>query len=98
MDTKIQAQENHEREINFQHIINETPLKIGSSHVWIWVAIEPKTKEMRDISISNEGNMLIAERFILSPINKCGKHSISTDGGGTWYPQACRFQILQHQV
>jgi putative transposase len=48
--------------------------------------------------MSNEGNMLIAERFILSLINKCGEHPVPTGGGGTWYPQACRFLILHHQV
>ena len=80
-----------------EFIIDETPLKVGSSHMWIWVAIEPKAKEILGISMSNEGNMLIAERFILSLINKCGKHPVSTDGG-TWYPQAWRFLILQHHV
>ena len=34
--------------------------------------------------ISSERNMLIAERFLNSLINKYGKHNISTDGG-TWY-------------
>jgi hypothetical protein len=48
--------------------------------------------------MSNEGNMLIAERFILSLINKCGKHPVSTGGGGTRHPQAFRFLILQHQI
>jgi hypothetical protein len=36
--------------------------------------------------------MLVAERFIIaSLINKFGKCPVSTDGGGTWYPQAVSF-------
>ena len=47
--------------------------------------------------ISSERNMLIAERFLNSLINKYGKHNISTDGG-TWYPQACKFLKLKHHI
>jgi len=44
--------------------------------------------------------MLVAERFIIaSPlINKFGKCPVSTDGGGTWYPQACQFLYVQHHI
>ena len=31
-------------------------------------------------------------------INKYGLHSIWLDGGGTWYPQACRFLKLNHHI
>jgi len=35
--------------------------------------------------------MFVAERFIIaSLINKFGKCPVSTDGGGTWYPQTCQ--------
>jgi putative transposase len=51
-----------------------------------------------DIRISLERSMLIAEQFIQSLIRKYGKHNISTDGGGTWYPQACRFLNVGHHV
>ena len=26
------------------------------------------------------------------------KTSLSTDGGGTWYPQACRFLNIEHHI
>ncbi len=80
-----------------EFIIDETLLKIGSSCMWIWVAIEPKAKKILGISMSNERNMLNAERFILSLINKYGKHPVSTDGV-TWYPQACKFLNTQHHI
>ena len=81
-----------------EFIIDETLLKIGSSYMWIWVAIEPKAKEILGISMSNEGNMLLtAERFISSLTNNYGRHPVSTDGG-TWYPQACRLLDRRHHI
>jgi putative transposase len=41
--------------------------------------------------------MLVAEeRFIAGLVKVYGKHTVSTDGDGTWYPQACRFLRLKH--
>ena len=39
-------------------------LKVGSEYIWLWVAIEPKNKEILAITISKERNMFVAERFI----------------------------------
>ena len=51
------------------------------------------------MSLSKERNMFVAEeRFISSVIQIHGKHPVSTDGGGTWYPQACRFLNLKHHL
>jgi putative transposase len=49
------------------------------------------------IYISEERNMLIAEKFIRSLIDKYGKHTVYTDGG-TWYLQACTFLHLKHRL
>ena len=73
-----------------EFIIDETLIKVGSNYVWLWVAIEPTNRTILGIRISIERNMLVAERFIQSLIRRYGRHNIST-GGGTWYPQACRF-------
>jgi putative transposase len=80
-----------------EFIIDETLIKIGSQYVWLWVAIEPKNKQILQIDISFERTMLVAERFIASLINTYGKHPVSTDGG-TWYPQACKFLKLKHHT
>ncbi|MGD9535291.1 MAG: hypothetical protein AB7V56_16165 [Candidatus Nitrosocosmicus sp.] len=42
--------------------------------------------------------MLVAERFLDGLIKIHGKHGVSTDGGGRWYPQACRFLKLKHHI
>ena len=78
-------------------IIDETVVKIGSTYMWIWVAIELKNREILALNISKERNMLIAERFISSLVQIHGKHPVSTDGG-TWNLQACRFLNIDHHI
>ena len=47
-----------------EFIVDETQIKVGSSeYIWLWVAIEPKDKEILSITISKERNMFVAERF-----------------------------------
>ena len=77
---------------------DETVIKVGSEYIWIWVAIEPESKEILGMSISKERNMFVAERFISEVVDEHGKHPVSTDGG-TWYPpQACKFLKVKHHV
>ncbi len=97
MDSKIQAKETFNQKKIDEFIIDETLIKIGSKYAWLWVAIEPKHRQILQIDISFERNMLIAERFLSSLIKKYGKHHISTDGG-SWYPQACQFLKLKHHT
>ena len=80
-----------------EFIIDETLIKIGSDLIWLWVAIEPKHKQILHIDISFERTMLVAERLITSLVDKYGKHPVSTDGA-TWYPQACQFLKLDHHI
>jgi putative transposase len=47
-----------------EYIVDETLIKVGSELVWLWVAIEPENRQILALSISNERNMLIAERFL----------------------------------
>ena len=56
------------------------------------VTVEPIIRQILAISITKERNMFVAERFVSGLIKIHGKHpAVSTDDGGTWYPQACRF-------
>ncbi|CAN5640664.1 hypothetical protein BH18THE1_BH18THE1_17850 [soil metagenome] len=80
-----------------EYIIDEAMLKVGSEFIWLWVAIEPKNKQILALSISKERNMFVAERFIAGLVRIHGNHAVSTDGG-TWYPQACRFLKLKHHL
>ena len=80
-----------------EFVVDETVIKIGSELIWLWVAIEPKDKEILSINISKERHMFVAERFLSNLLEEYGKHPISTDGG-TWYPQACKFLEVGHHI
>jgi putative transposase len=78
-------------------IIDETVIQIGLKQYYLWIAIEPVHRTLLGIYISEERNMLVAEKFIRSLISKYGKHSVYTDGG-VWYPQACKILKLKHYL
>jgi putative transposase len=80
-----------------EFIVDETIIKVGSQYIWLWVAIEPKNRQILAQSISQERNMFVAERFLSGIVRDYGKHPVSTDGG-TWYPQACQFLKLKHHT
>ena len=56
-------------------IIDETVIQIGSQQYWLWFCIEPVHSSVLGIYISEERNMLVAEKFIRSLIQKYGKHT-----------------------
>ena len=78
-------------------IIDETVIQIGSQHFWLWFCIEPIHSSVLGIYISEERNMLVAEKFIRSLVEKYGKHTVYTDGG-TWYDEACNVLRLKHYL
>jgi putative transposase len=80
-----------------EFIVDETQIKVGSELIWLWVAIEPESRQILALSISKERNMFVAEKFIGGLVKSHGQHPISTDGG-TWYPQACKFLKLDHHI
>jgi putative transposase len=75
----------HTKTKTSEFIIDEIQIKVGSEIIWLWVAIESKTKNILAISISKERNMIVvAERFLFNVIKEYGEHPVSTDGD-TWY-------------
>ena len=47
-----------------EYIIDETLLKVGPYCIWLWIAMEPKNKQILALTISIERNTLIAEKII----------------------------------
>ncbi len=80
-----------------EYIVDETILQVGPKHIWLWIAIEPENGQILAQNITQERNMLIAERFLLGVVRHYGNHPVSTDGG-TWYPQACEFLKMAHHI
>ena len=61
-----------------EYVIDETVIKIGSELIWLWVAIDNKTKRILRLSISKERNTFVADRFIADLVKYHGKHPFST--------------------
>jgi putative transposase len=93
----IQKKISSKRKRISEFIIDETLVKVGSELIWLWVAIEPKNKQILSVSISKERNTFVADRFISDLVTIYEKHYICTDGG-TWYPHACRLLKLSHHL
>ena len=81
----------------FEFMLDETQIKVGSELIWLWVAIEPESKEVLRLNISKERNMFVAKRLLSNVVKEYGEHPVSTDGG-TWYLQACQFLKLNHHI
>ena len=80
-----------------ESITGEAFIKADPELVWLRVvAIEPKDSQILALSISGERDMFVAEGFVSALTRICGKHPASTDGGGTWHPQACGFLKVTH--
>ena len=58
-------------------IIDETVIQIDNKHFRLWICIEPVHSSVLGIYISEERNMLVAERFIQSLVEKYGKHTVT---------------------
>jgi len=78
-------------------IIDETIIQIGNQHFWLWFCIEPIHSSVLGIYLSEERNMIVAEKFIRSLVSKYGKHTMYTDGG-TWYDEASNIIGLKHYL
>ncbi len=78
-------------------IIEKTIIQIGNQHFWLWFCIEPIHNSVLGIYISEERNMMIAEKFIRSLVEKYGKYTVYSDGG-TWYNEACNILRLKHYL
>ena len=78
-------------------IIDETVIQIGSQHFRLWICVEPIHNSVLGIYISKERKMFVA-MFIKSLVEKYGSHTVYTDGGTWWYPQACICLHLKHQI
>ncbi len=59
---------------------------------------EPKNREILALTISKERNICLLQRGSSLVWKIYGKQPVSTDGGGTWYPQACRFTGTRHHI
>ena len=78
-------------------LVDETYVQVGSFEAWVWVAVEPVHRYILGVYLSRHQNILVAQLFIKSLVERYGKHVVYSDGG-TWYPEACRALGLEHRL
>ena len=78
-------------------LVDETYVQVGSFEAWVWVAVEPVHRYILGVYLSRHQNILVAQLFIKSLVERYGKHVVYSDGG-TWYPEACRALGLVHRL
>ena len=74
-------------------------IQIGDTKAWLWVvAVEPIHRVvLGGVYISRYRNMLVAEHFLYSLVEKYGIRTVYSDGGSSWYSEACTSLRLEHQ-
>ena len=55
-------------------------IQMGSQYFWLWICIEPIHSFVLGIYILEERNILAAEKFIRTLVEKYGRHPVYTDG------------------
>jgi transposase-like protein len=78
-------------------LVDETYVQVGSFEAWVWVAVEPIHRYILGIYLSRHQNILVAQLFLRTLVERYGKHDVYSDGG-TWYPEACRALGLEHRL
>lgn len=78
-------------------LVDETYVQVGSFGAWVWVAVEPVHRRILGVHLSRHQNILVAQLFLRTLVEKYGKHTVYSDGG-TWYPEACRALGLEHRL
>ena len=76
-------------------LIDETMLQIGFDQAWLWIAAEPIHRQILGVYISRHRNMLDTESFLRTLIKIYGKHTVYSDDGSRWYPEACSYLDLK---
>ena len=98
LDSEICRVSDYKRKRVSAFIIDETIIQIGNQHFWLWICIEPIHSSVLGIYISEERNMLVADKkFIRSLVSTYGKHTVYTDGA-TWYDEAYNVLRLKHYL
>ncbi|HEX6671851.1 MAG TPA: hypothetical protein VF084_06430 [Nitrososphaeraceae archaeon] len=75
LDTKIGSSQIYKRKKISAFIIDETVIQLATNIIG-YGFVEPVHSSVPGIYISEERNMLIAEKFIRSLVEKYGKHTV----------------------
>jgi transposase-like protein len=76
-------------------MVDETWIRVGSQEAWLWLAFEPYGRFFLGFYLSRTRNILTAELFLQSLIDRYDRRPVYSDEAD-WYPAACRSLELEH--
>jgi putative transposase len=79
-------------------VADETELNVGGRILYLWVALDPATRAIFHLALTEGRNILFARSFLLGIKARYGSlpKLLITDGG-VWYPSACRQLGVRHE-
>ena len=57
-------------------LVDETYVQVGSFEAWVWVAVEPVHRYILGVYLSRHQNILVAQLFLKTLVEKYGKHIV----------------------
>lgn len=79
-------------------VADETEVHVGGRTLYLWVALDPATRAIYHLALTDVRNILVAKSFLLGIRSRYGSlpGTLITDGG-VWYPGACRQLRIHHE-
>jgi transposase-like protein len=68
--------------------VDETKLKLSGKQLFVWAAVDAKTKEALACRVSWQRNIMQAEAFLRKVLETCSNKPLILVDGGPWYPEA----------
>lgn len=68
--------------------VDETKLKLGGKQLFVWAAVDVKTREVLACRISWQRNIMQAEAFLRRVLEACSNKPLILVDKGPWYPEA----------
>lgn len=80
-------------------VVDETPFMEGRRECYVWIAIDPVTRAVVYVALTQVRNVFMARGFFQAIRQAYGRFpkKVLTDGG-CWYPWALRRLGIEHQV
>ena len=70
--------------------VDETKLKLSGEQLYVWAAVDVKTKEVLACRLSWVRNIMVAEAFLRKVLEACVNKPLILVDKGPWYPEALR--------
>jgi putative transposase len=70
--------------------VDETKLKLRGEQIYVWAAVDVRTKEVLACRVSWTRSILDAEAFLKKTLEACSNKPLILVDKGPWYPEALR--------